>query len=503
MPLLRSTRTVVMANANPPSLPAPTPEHRRVAAGQFEHANQVIATRKNYDYGIRLLLSCCKLDPANLIYRQTLRRTQRAKYNNNMKGGWLAWLRTWPIKARVKSALRKRDYQLVLEHAERVLVRNPWDVGTQMDLAAAADALGLLDVAVWSLEQARHKDPRKPLLNRTLAELYERRGNFTQAIALWEMVRKALPGDLEAEAKVKDLAASDTIARGHYQEAVGTAPPSEDETGGLLQAEPSTPSTSATPVVRPKPETVTHPLFREAETLRERTKTDPTNPNGWMQLAALHRRADQLDQARAVLMEGLGPTGNSFHLTLELTDLDIEPFRRDLAVAEEKLKAEPSSKEINRIRQRLSKEINTRELELHRMKADRFPTEMIHRYEVGVRLLQAGQIDEAISELQAARSDQRLYWQTVLHLGYCFKARNNWRLAKRNFEDALRNLPTNEKERRKEIQFLLAEGSAANGELEHAVELGHELANEDFGYHDIGHLLDEWEARLRQEKAVK
>jgi hypothetical protein len=89
-----------MANANPPSLPAPSPEHRRVAASQFEHANQSISTHKNYDYGIQMLLSCCKLDPANLIYRQALRRTQRAKYNNNLKGAWLAWLRTWPTKAR-------------------------------------------------------------------------------------------------------------------------------------------------------------------------------------------------------------------------------------------------------------------------------------------------------------------------------------------------------------------------------------------------------------------
>ena len=61
-----------MVNANTPRLPTLSPEHRRVAAGQFEHANQVIATRKNYDYGIRLLLSCCQLDPGNLIYRQAL-----------------------------------------------------------------------------------------------------------------------------------------------------------------------------------------------------------------------------------------------------------------------------------------------------------------------------------------------------------------------------------------------------------------------------------------------
>jgi tetratricopeptide (TPR) repeat protein len=490
-----------MANANANGLPAPSPEHRRVAAGQFEHANQVIATRKNYDYGIRLLLSCCKLDPGNLIYRQTLRRTQRAKYNNNMKGGWLAWLRTWPIKARVKSALRKGDNVLALEHAERVLVRNPWDVGAQMDLAAAADALGLLDVAIWTLEQARPKEPRNPVLNRTLAELYERRGNFTQAIALWEMVRKVLPADIEAEHKVKDLAASDTIARGHYEEAIGTAGEQEAK-AATPNANPPTNAEEAKPVVKTTA-SATHRLLHEVETLRERLKADPTNSNSWLQLAAVYRRADQLEQARTVLMEGLGPTGNSFHLTLELTDLDLEPFRRDLTIAEGKLKAQPTNSELNQLCYRLYKEINTRELELHRMKADRFPTEMVHRFEVGVRLLRLGQIDEAIAELQTARTDSRLHWQTALYLGHCFKSRNNWRLAKRNFEEALRNLPPNEKERRKELHFLIAEGCAANGQLETAVEIGHELANEDFGYRDIGRLLDEWQARIQQEKAVK
>ena len=62
---------------------------------------------------------------------------------------------------------------------------------------------------------------------------------------------------------------------------------------------------------------------------------------------------------------------------------------------------------------------------------------MSHRYEVGVRLLRGGQIDEAIQELQAARGDPRLRWQSLIQLGHCFKARNNWRLAQRNFEEAL------------------------------------------------------------------
>src|SRR5262249_55395061 len=223
----------------------------------------------------------------------------------------------------------------------------------------------------------------------------------------------------------------------------------------------------------------------------------------WLQVASLYRRADELEQARAALLEGLGPTGNSFHLSLELADLDIEPFRRDLALASEKVKANPGNKEFARHHRRLAPEINARELELYRMKADRFPTDMTHRYEVGVRLLRAGQVDEAITELQAARSEPRLAWQTSLQLGYCFKARSNWRLARRNFEDALQQVPDTEKEPRKEVLFQLAEGCAANGELKHAVDVAHELVNLDFGYRDIGRLLDEWEGRLRQDGAVK
>src|SRR6516225_9100048 len=138
---------------------SPSPDQRRVAAGQFDRANQVIATG-NYDYGIQLLINCCKLDPANLIYRHTLRQTEKTKYKNNMRGSRLALLTTSAAKARMKAAKRAGDYVKVLACGEEILVRNPWDTGAQLDMAAAADALDLLDLAVWLLEQARQKNPK-------------------------------------------------------------------------------------------------------------------------------------------------------------------------------------------------------------------------------------------------------------------------------------------------------------------------------------------------------
>jgi len=199
-----------------------------------------------------------------------------------------------------------------------------------------------------------------------------------------------------------------------------------------------------------------------------------------------------------VLQQGLEPTANAFEIAIELADLDIETFRRDLVLTEEKQRAAPQDEDIRQIRLRLMKEINSRELDLYRRKADRFPTEMVHRFELGVRLLRAGQVDEAIRELQAARSDPRQHWRSLLYLAYCFKTRNNWRLAKRNFEECLQNLPAHEQATRKEVLFQLAQGSAEAGELSTAIELAHELANLDFAYKDIGRLLDEWQTRLEQ-----
>lgn len=463
-----------MADNEPSPLPPLTPDQRKITAELFERANQVIASG-NHDYGIQLLLSCCKIDPANLTFRTALRRTERAKFKNNLRGSRLAFLTSSPARARLKSAKRNRAYLKMLEHGEEILTKNPWDISAQMDMAEAAESLNLLDLAVWILEQARQKDPQHVALNRTLARLFEKRGNLNQAIAMWELVRKVDPRDVEASHKAKDLAATETINRGQYDQA-GDAPGPAG--GGGEQRGPVLRRTD------------------EAASLQAKIDTDPAKPSGYLNLAAYHRRLGQFDKARAALQQGLVPTGNQFQIQVELAELDIEPFRKDLALVEEKLRGQPQDNELRQHRQRLSKEVLTRELDLYRLKGDRFPMELGNRLELGIRLLRLGQIDEAIKELQAAKADTRLAWKALFYLGHCFKQRNNWKLARRNLEEALQVVPPSEPNARKEVLFTLASGCADANELTTAVELGHELANLDFAYRNIGQLVDEWQKRL-------
>lgn len=440
----------------PPSL-TPTPEQRRAAAMHFERAGNLVA-QGDYRHGLRLLIACCRIDPANLLYRQALRRAEKARFNNHPCGGWLAWLLAWPLRVRLRAARRAGRYLEVLHLAERILVGNPWDVPAQVELAEAAEVLGLTDVAVWSLEQARHVDPETPELNRRLARLYERRGQFTQALALWELVRKAAPADEEACHRLQAVSA-------------GAAAP----TGPTLD--------------------------EQAVTLRARLHDDPLQPELYRDLARLYRQADRFEQAESVLLEGLAATGNAFLLTVELADLHIEPYRRDLALTEQKMADTPTDDELRRIHAGLRREINTRELELHRLLADRYPGRLEHRYEVGLRLLRAGQLDEAVNELKPVRTDLRLRGPALLALGHGYRSRNNLRLALQHFDDALTCLPAEAHDPRKEALYEAAACHAGLGEWAPALLRAAECLTLDPTFRDLPARVADWQLRALQAQA--
>ncbi len=447
--------------------------------------------------GQSLLFNCCCIDPGNPTYRQLLRQTERLKYKNNGHGQPLAYFRGLGARWRLRRSLQRGDFLAALEHGEAVLMRNPWDRGVNLLMARAFDELDLINLAVWTVEQVRGQSPQDPRVNRPLARLYEKRGNYMQAIALWDLIRKAVPQDPEAQHKVKDLAASATIAKGRYEEAVqGEAPtPLMSALAETSADQVLSDATVPTQPTLPGPDSAHAP--RELTVLLSKLQANPGSAAAYLQLATYYRRGDQLENARAVLMQGLPATANSFEIALELLELDIEPFRRDLAVAEEKLLDNPESAELQRIRAGLFKEINSRELDYYRQRADRFPTDVSARFEMAVRLLRSGQGDEAIRELQAIRNDPRFHGRVLFYLGLGFKQRSNWRLAQRNFEEALPHLDgASDTPLRKEALYQLAVGCAEAGDLPHAVDLACDLVNLDFSYKNISELLDTWQAKV-------
>jgi serine/threonine protein kinase len=199
-----------------PSLLKLSNENLQTAALQYERAEEARANG-NLDYAIELLLNCTKFNPVSIVYRQALRDASRDAAGQRGMGGWLASLTTLTTRSRVNAALRARKYRKVLDDGEEVLVRHPSDAKTQIAMAESAEALGLVHLATWMLQELRRHEPRSLPAHRALASLYERQCQYRDAIAVWEDVRKFAPHDGEAARKIKDLAASDTIARGNYR----------------------------------------------------------------------------------------------------------------------------------------------------------------------------------------------------------------------------------------------------------------------------------------------
>jgi serine/threonine protein kinase len=193
-------------------------EQRQVAAGQFERACEVVSTgNQEKSYAYELLMSCCKLDPANTAYRRKLREVGHELYARPaLLRRWLSPLRVLASKTRLKAAKHAGDYRRVLEHGEAILARSPSDVATHMEMAAAALGLNLPYLETWLLEQARHEVPNNADLLRHLAASYERHNDLEKAIVTWQALRKVLPHDTEAQRKINALSAQSTIARGKY-----------------------------------------------------------------------------------------------------------------------------------------------------------------------------------------------------------------------------------------------------------------------------------------------
>jgi tetratricopeptide (TPR) repeat protein len=209
----------VSPDQDSPLSPSVTTQQSQLAKRHFEQAQQALA-HGHREYALELLLDGCKLDPARLPYRQALRLAQRTIHQDIREVGRLDWLTGLFIRTALTVARQAGRPLKVLEYGEKLLTRNPWDIEVQIDMAEAAERLGLTSLALWILEQAWNKEMHTPALDRALARLYERRGLYAEAAKLWKLVLRADPDELEAHRKVNDLAAKETIARGLYEEMV-------------------------------------------------------------------------------------------------------------------------------------------------------------------------------------------------------------------------------------------------------------------------------------------
>ncbi|MBI3823655.1 MAG: protein kinase [Planctomycetes bacterium] len=216
---LESTRLTVpaqplVAAAKPAPAAAISTDQVRAAASLQRHALEILS-RGSDDYARQLLEDALRLNPFDLIARKTLRDLHQKKAGGVL-GRWFASLNVLAIKSKMHAARTAGDWRKVFEYGEQVLVHQPTDADTHIEMAETATDIGLPALGRWFLEQGSEAAPDNATLVRARARLHEHLQDWKPAIALWERVVELEPSNFEAQRKITDLSAQDMLASGHY-----------------------------------------------------------------------------------------------------------------------------------------------------------------------------------------------------------------------------------------------------------------------------------------------
>lgn len=453
------------ANQSPGRQPI-SPEKRRRLQQMFEHGSRAGAGG-NYDYATELFGQCVLGDPGNKLYAQSLLGNLQKKYNNNKKGSKLAAITGAGQRGMLKKAQVQKDWPGVIRAGLELLKLNPWDVNALTGMAAACESSENDDTQVVYLRGALEADIKNIDVNRLLARALGRQAQFDQAILCWKRVQQAAPQDEEALRAIADLTVERTIKHGGYEEAESSTEVRADRDDDALEAGVATPE-------------------RQLEKLIAK---DPADVSNYLRLAELHLHKERVAEGEEVLQRAIAVSPGDFNLRERLEDLQLRRQREQLDIAKKRAESERTAESID-LYKRMKAELNLAELEVYRNRSDRYPSNLIYRYELALRLQRAGNFNEAIKQYQEARQDPQRKGLVMLALGECFLQIKQYKLAMRNLEAAVQEIPERELEAKKRALYQAGALAMALKEWGPAENYLTELAGLDYGYKDVSERLD-------------
>jgi len=126
-------------------------------------------------------------------------------------------------------------------------------------------------------------------------------------------------------------------------------------------------------------------------------------------------------------------------------------------------------------------------------RAERFPTDLQIRYELGVLYFNAGKISEAIAEFQKAQGNPHRRIQAMSYLGQCFARRNMNDMAAEKLQEAIKEKVVFDEEK-KELHYQLGSVLEKMGKPQEAIEQFKIIYKNDSGYKDVGAKVDKYYA---------
>ncbi len=435
--------------------------------------------RENFDYAIELFNQILVKEPANFECRMALRGAQKGKSGG--KTGFfkraLSSASSAPMVGKAQLALRKSPEEAI-QIAEQILNSDANNSGAHKIIAEAALGLDMPKTAVLSLEVLQRNSPEDKDAAFQLVDACIAAGDKPKAEKILTDLRKAFPNDGEVYQKLKDLSARQSLDEGGYSK-LGTNTSSyrdvlkdKDQTAKLEQENKQMRSED-----------------RNADLLKDyesRVAKEPNNLKLLRNLAELYAERKDFDRSieyfeKMAAVDG----GNDSSLQQQIAATKIKRFNHQLSLLD------ASAPDYPEKAAQITADRDTFQLEECKARADKYPTDMTIRFELGVLYFKAGKIAEAMPELQKAKSNPNKRLQAMNYLAQCLAKRNMNDMAAKTVQEALREKPNFDGEKM-ELTYTLGTLFEKMGKKEEAIEQFKLIYEVDMGYKDVAKKVDDY-----------
>ena len=417
--------------------------------------------KKQWDYAMELLCMALEKEPAFFECRMALRAAQVKKNENASSLSKMAGTAANAHNmAQAKVALARKNYFGAMSHAEKVLCADPESSVAHRVIVDSSAALDLPQTMISSLQMLKKVSPENKDLTQELATALEMLGDWDQAEHVMGQLAAVNPDDPVLQQAYKDTAAKATIFRGQYEKMVNEPAAGKEDWGGDGEAD----ALSADEALDEK---IYH--------MEERLQEEPDNYKLGVDIAKLYVQRRDFERAFEY-----------YDWVLENNQVSDSAIDRAVADAyqaqyDHDIEAFP---EGSPERQGLVRERDGFLLENCQERAERYPTMLEFRFELGERLLRMDQVNEAIQAFQKAQNSPKHKLDSLNYLGQCFMKRGMHDMAVSQFEKALGEKTVMDQQR-KELVYNLACVYEELDRREEAAKYFKEIYEVDISFRDV------------------
>lgn len=464
---------------------AQTANEQQMAEAKSFFANaRKAAEGKQYDYAIDMYLNGLTRAPDAL--EEGHLPLCELGFQRRGKGG-----KKPSMMEKVKRMRGKTPLEQML-NAEYLFVKDPDNLSYAEAMLKAAVEGGYTRVAHWiaNLIFQTNNAIEKPSLQTylLLKDSYKALGQYDKAVAACQRAYRLKPESKELADEFKNLSAELTMAKGNYTvEGDFRQSIKDQETQAKLYAQDRVIKTEDY-------------RLSAVEDARKAYAHEPDLPKNIFTLAETlaDLETDQSENEAIRLLEDAYVRRHEFSFQERAGLLRMRQLRRKMREARKQLDAKPQDSDAKERLADLTATLNETEMTHYRLCVENYPTDLAHKYEYALRLMQNQRYNDAIPLFQEAQKDPRRKISAMDKVGYCFLMKGWYADAVDVFTHAIEAYEIKDDAVAKELRYNLARAYEEQGDNEKALDVYRRIAQLDFSYKDVGERVDR--LRARQDK---